>query len=288
MSKAKEHRAQTRNVVHKKGKELRNALYPNWSKNNITYPQFPTLQEKLQVYEQIHNLKLPGMAFYTRHRHLSWCSDKEKRLREKFSSPELAPMPQTRMGEAPSMSTATAWEVQTLAIQDFVRAQLAGTPDPTLSTLRDWAARSGTHIAVVFEAANRLQLELEAQQQQQQAVAVPNAPPPPPLVDGESSAAAAAYDQSIPAAPQFCEGGTWQGEYWAPTAFSGGGGGSGSRGTRSATPGTYAGSSTAYSPAGAPDGDWDVAPEDAVTRAAFEVEPGYNWGTPGYADYCTY
>ncbi|KAI0645001.1 hypothetical protein C8Q79DRAFT_1011121 [Trametes meyenii] len=304
MTKVDSGKGKLRNVVPKKAKELRNALYSKAIKNSsgsaCSSNEFPALEEKLKVYDKICNLKLPGMGFYTRHRHLSWCSAREKGLRETFSSPlEPERTSQEPNPEATLEGTATVSEAQAqalAAIEDFVRAQLAGTPDPTLSALRDWAARSGTQVAVVFEVANRLQLQqLSATVSEEEIVAVPDAPPHAglPLVDGGSSAAV--YDELeafADAAPPFCQGGTWQGAYdWAHhnsnTALSH----SGRRGARSVTPGTYyAGSSTAYSPAGgALDSDWDVAADqDAVAEAAFEVQAGYNWGTPGYADYCTY
>ncbi|KAI0700965.1 hypothetical protein C8T65DRAFT_278339 [Cerioporus squamosus] len=111
-----------RKVMPLEGRTIRNALYQG--------PQVPSLALKLAVYEHIH-LSVPGVHWYTKKRHLTWCSTTERsrgisRKRAQLDDAQLFEMVEREM-----------WVV----------------PDPRLSDIARWAAHTNVSRDRVYEIA---------------------------------------------------------------------------------------------------------------------------------------
>ncbi|KAI0827730.1 hypothetical protein BC628DRAFT_1502196 [Trametes gibbosa] len=106
-----------RRTLGAEAKAIRKKLYCNISR-------FPSSKEKKAALDKIH--QLPGTAWYGTHRHSSWCSGQEVKIRKE----SVSKMP---------------------LVYEFVKTQIAPTPDPPFSVLVKWAAMAEVNVAMIVE-----------------------------------------------------------------------------------------------------------------------------------------
>ncbi|KAI0800237.1 hypothetical protein C8Q74DRAFT_1235253 [Fomes fomentarius] len=129
------------NVMPHQGKNIRNALYSDGA------PFPPSLVEKDAAYRRVLQALPEVGAWYDWHRHLSWCSGREKKIRE-----GAAHAAQDDQDNAQAL----------LAVVDaHVHDKMLVNPDPSVSVVAQWARELELPIMLVFAAVVSLSGHLE-------------------------------------------------------------------------------------------------------------------------------
>ncbi|KAI0689243.1 hypothetical protein C8T65DRAFT_731057 [Cerioporus squamosus] len=133
-----------RKVMPQEGRTIRNATLYRSSRDAALYqgPQVPSLALKLAIYEHI-QLSVLGVHWYTKKRHLTWCSTTE---RSRGISRK-----RTQLDDAQLFGVRLMLMVA--GVSEMVEREMWVVPDPRLSDIARWAAHTNVSRDRVYEIA---------------------------------------------------------------------------------------------------------------------------------------